>query len=82
MSDCTATYVTGYRRGLACPHPATAIINRGSASFTAGPFLVCGHHARAYSATAVYPLSWSLATLRRWQRMNLLNLDAPPKGMP
>ena len=63
---CSGVYVDGYRRGQPCPYRASAIVDVGPA-----PFRVCGYHARAYAPRVVYPLSWSLAEIRRWQRMNL-----------
>ena len=66
MDACTARYIAGVRRGDPCPHPATFIVNRPYDP----AFLVCGYHARAYSPEIVYPLSWSLAAIRRWQQRN------------
>lgn len=65
--NCTLSYVSGHREGLPCPYRATAIVNTGIEP----PFLACGYHARAFTDNAIYPLDWSLATIRRWQRHNL-----------
>jgi hypothetical protein len=66
VSRCEESYVTGHRRGEECPYKATNII--------AGPEVAsysCGYHARAYAPRVVYPLEWSLETIRRFQRSNL-----------
>jgi hypothetical protein len=65
MARCDHTYVTGYRQGQPCPYQATNIIAHG------GIYFACGYHARAYTPNVIYPLAWSLATIRRFQRDNL-----------
>jgi hypothetical protein len=64
---CTRTYVSGYRSGRPCPYGASAIVSLQYGD----PFLVCGYHARAYGAGAVYPLDWSLERIRAWRLDNL-----------
>jgi hypothetical protein len=65
---CASDYVSGYRQGKPCPYRAShVVVPRTETS----PWLVCGYHARAYSPGILYPLNWSLAEIRRWQRMNL-----------
>ena len=65
---CAETYVSGFRRGRPCPYRATTIIA------TEPPRYACGYHARAYAASVVYPLFWSLALIRRWRLGNLERL--------
>jgi hypothetical protein len=65
---CSHHYVTGYRKGQPCPYEASAIV---ALSYSDAPFYVCGYHARAYGPTVVYPMFWSLATVRRFQNANL-----------
>ena len=73
MGACTARYITGARRYDPCPHPATFIVNLPYGA----PSRVCGYHVRAYSPEIVYPLSWSLAAIRRWQQRNRDDLTRP-----
>jgi hypothetical protein len=67
---CTQRYVSGFRLGQPCPYRASAIVNLAYAA----PFLVCGYHAKTYTADAIYPLDWSLARIRRWRLDNLNDL--------
>jgi hypothetical protein len=77
MTDggCTHRYVSGFRRGLPCPYRASAIVNLAHAA----PFLVCGYHAKAYTADVTYPLDWSLDRIRRWQMDNLATAKETPR---
>ncbi len=73
---CALPYVTGYRKGQPCPYEASAII---ALDYSDAPFYVCGYHARAYGKGVIYPLFWSLETVRRFQRSNLDRLVENPR---
>jgi hypothetical protein len=69
MPRCDHFYVAGNRRGQPCPYKAANIIAVPGGDL----HYACGYHARAYTQRVVYPLAWSLETIRRFQ---LANLDA------
>lgn len=54
--------------GFPCPYRAKYII----APRMGDPFRVCGYHKRGYIPSATYPIDWSLARIKAWQRASLV----------
>lgn len=70
---CTARYVSGYRRGQACPYDASEIIGAPE------PFFVCGYHARAYvpDGVAADPETVEVLAAALRDELEWLRVDEP-----